>query len=466
MPLDQNKSEKISVLILGAGPTGLGAAYRLHEEGFADWLVLEKNDYPGGLATTFTDTHGFLWDVGGHVVHSHYEYFDRVFVKHILPHCNTLQREAWAWVAETFVPYPFQYNLHYLPEKIRAECVAGLKKLAENQRPPAQPRNFHDWILENFGTGIARHFMLPSNRKTWGIPLRKMSTGWVRDRVATVDLKRTLRNIELKKDDVAWGPNHVFSFPKKGGTGFIWKTIAKTLPKNKLRLREEVVKLDFAKKTVVTRSGKSYSYDTLISSIPLPSLLKMARSPLFPKAKNSLQSSTVHVIGLGLSGKTPTHLKTKCWLYFPDKKLPFFRATVFSNYAKANVPKPGKQWSLMFEVTESPTTPKTPRALVNQVIRGAIEAKLIAPSTPVVSQWHHRAPLGYPIPTLSRDKVIDDLLAELQKQGVYSRGRFGAWKYEVSNMDHSFMQGVEAADHLLHGTPEVTVWHPEKVNTR
>ena len=47
---------------------------------------------------------------------------------------------------------------------------------------------------------------------------------------------------------------------------------------------------------------------------------------------------------------------------------------------------------------------------------------------------------------------------------IFSRGRFGAWKYEVGNMDHSFMQGVELADRSVLGTEETTVWHPDRVN--
>jgi hypothetical protein len=53
-----------------------------------------------------------------------------------------------------------------------------------------------------------------------------------------------------------------------------------------------------------------------------------------------------------------------------------------------------------------------------------------------------------------------------ERRGVFSRGRFGAWKYEVSNQDHSFAQGVEAVDRWLHGTPETTLHCPDEVNSR
>ena len=66
------------VVIVGAGPTGLGAANRLHELGHSSWDLFEAIDRPGGLARSFVDDAGFTWDIGGHVQFSHYPYFDRM----------------------------------------------------------------------------------------------------------------------------------------------------------------------------------------------------------------------------------------------------------------------------------------------------------------------------------------------------------------------------------------------------
>ena len=63
------------IVIIGAGPTGLGAAYRLQELGHKNWKIYEKQGYVGGLAASFVDSQGFTWDVGGHVMFSHYKYF-------------------------------------------------------------------------------------------------------------------------------------------------------------------------------------------------------------------------------------------------------------------------------------------------------------------------------------------------------------------------------------------------------
>ena len=74
----------------------------------------------------------------------------------------------------------------------------------------------------------------------------------------------------------------------------------------------------------------------------------------------------------------------------------------------------------------------------------------------VVSRWHRRLEHGYPTPWLGRDETLARVDARLRVANIFSRGRFGAWKYEVSNQDHSFMQGVEAVDQILDGAPERT----------
>jgi len=71
----------MKILILGGGPAGLGAAWRLNELGYSDWQLLEANDYAGGLASSFRDKQGFFWDIGGHVQFSHYDYFDALMHK-------------------------------------------------------------------------------------------------------------------------------------------------------------------------------------------------------------------------------------------------------------------------------------------------------------------------------------------------------------------------------------------------
>jgi len=172
----------------------------------------------------------------------------------------------------------------------------------------------------------------------------------------------------------------------------------------------------------------------------------------------------VHVIGIGLKGAPPPHLKTTCWMYFPEDNCPFYRATVFSNYSPNNVPDISRFWSLMLEISESQFKPVDRSTLVDSTVEGLLATKLIDSPNQVASIWTRSTDHGYPTPFLGRDRLLEPILAELEKVDIYSRGRFGGWKYEVSNQDHSLMQGVELVNRLALEIPEVTYWFPDVVN--
>ena len=118
----------------------------------------------------------------------------------------------------------------------------------------------------------------------------------------------------------------------------------------------------------------------------------------------------------------------------------------------------------MTEVAESDHKPVNRKKLLDDVIQGLKNTKLIKPDEKVVSTWMHTEEHGYPTPSVERDEALSIIQPELMKRNVLSRGRFGMWKYEVSNQDHSLMQGVEAATYIVTGAAELTTWYPNIVN--
>jgi protoporphyrinogen oxidase len=417
----------------------------LQELGHTDFLVLEKEAWPGGLSASFVDPAGFTWDIGGHVLFSHYEYFNHALDQALAGPWIEHGRQSHIWTSGRFVPYPFQYNLRHLPKDQILDCLHGLLDAARNGK--AEVRDFRDWISASFGSGIARLFMLPYNFKVWAHPAEMMSHHWVGERVATVDLARALDNIILERDDVSWGPNNTFRFPKTGGTGSIWKAVAGHLPQDRLKFGEEVCAIDLEGHRART-SRDWYPYDALISSLPLDLLARMTGHDSLVVAASRLRYSSTHVVGVGLRGAIPEHLSEKNWMYFPEADNPFYRVTVFSNYSPGNVPDATRTWSVMAEVSESAFKPLPEGDLAAHVIAGMRTTGLIPEQPDIASVWTYRAERGYPIPTTDRDEYLMPVIAELERHSVYSRGRFGAWKYEVGNQDHSFIQGVEAADDI------------------
>jgi len=463
-------TEHIGTLIVGAGPTGLGAAWRLSQLGRSDWLLCEATAVAGGLAASVIDEHGFTWDLGGHVQFSHYDYFDALMDDLLGPdRWLHHQRQSWVWLGATFVPYPFQLNLHRLPAAERDECLRGLQAVAGNGHGAA-PEHFGAWIDATFGAGIARLFLRPYNTKVWAYPPEELSCRWVGDRVAVVDVGRVIDNIATRRDDVSWGPNTRFRFPLHGGTGSVWTALAQRLGARyprQLRLREELTYLDTAARTAHFAGGQRVRYERLLSSAPLDRLVQgsdLAAALATPVA--ALKHSSTHIIGVGLHGQPAAALAGKCWMYFPEPAYPFYRVTVFSHYSPHNVPDAARYWSLMAEVSESPLHPVDAAAVVQQTVQGMVRAQLIPGPQAVHHTWHRRLEHGYPTPSRSRDSALATILPALEARGVYSRGRFGAWKYEVSNQDHSFAQGVEVVDRWISGAREVTLHEPDTVNAR
>ena len=115
-------------------PPSLGAAYRLKELGYNNFQMYDRLRHIGGLASSFTDSAGFTWDIGGHVMFSHYKYYDDVFDKLMGNDYQQNMRECWVRMFDTWVPYPFQNNIRYLPKEVTYECLTGL---IEAHRPSA-----------------------------------------------------------------------------------------------------------------------------------------------------------------------------------------------------------------------------------------------------------------------------------------------------------------------------------------
>jgi protoporphyrinogen oxidase len=317
-----------------------------------------------------------------------------------------------------------------------------------------------------------------------------MQCAWLGERVAAPDLKNVTKNIILQKAAGGWGPNATFRFPAHGGTGAIWIAVANTLPKQKTRFGKQynVERVDAKAKTVKLADGTTIKYGKLVSTMALDALTALMQDEESIALSKGLYFSSTHVIGVGIRGERPERIGDKCWLYFPEDDCPFYRATIFSNYSPNNQPdksvklatqqladgsKPsntgeqeGPYWSIMLEVSESSIKPVDNATLLKDCIAGLINTEMLKPTDEIVSTYHRRFDHGYPTPTLEREGVLTKLLPSLKAKDIYSRGRFGSWRYEVGNQDHSFMLGAEAVDSIVNGAVELTLNYPDFVNSR
>lgn len=454
------------ILIIGAGPTGLGAAWRLQELGHDNFLLLETLPYSGGLAHSVTDDAGFTWDIGGHVMFSHYAYYDRLFEAVMGQDYVLNDRESWVRVGDAWVPYPFQNNIRYLPPEQAADCLVGLVNARLGGNDYHQTANFGEFIDAVFGEGIARIFMRPYNFKVWAYPPEMMNRHWIGERVALIDVERAIRNVVQQRDDFGWGPNNRFKYPLRGGTGEFYRRMADRLA-GRIRLSTTVTAIDPAAGTLTARTaaGKAEElpYDYVISAMPLDVLATRVVRGVpadVAKAAAGLLHSSGHMVGVGIARPCPS---TKSWMYFPGEDCPFYRVTYLSNYSPYMTPDQSghnaTHYSLLCETSASPHKPVDHDTIVEHTIQGLERVGLLQPGErdDIASTWHHHVSYSYPTPSVDRDDRLSAVIPWLEARGIFSRGRFGMWKYEVSNTDHTLMQGVEVVDRLLLGEPERTI---------
>ena len=450
-------SGRHDVVVIGAGPCGLGAVRELRRLGIDDVVVLEAADRAGGLASSTVDDAGFTWDRGGHVVFSHYGAFDELLAEVLGAEVHHHDRSSWVLAGDTWVPYPFQNNLHRLAPEAAEACLVGLIEAGAGGRRPDPGSDLGSWAAATFGAGVVEHFFSPYNQKVWASALEDLSSSWIAERVAVVDWRDALRRTLRGRDDVNWGPNDQFAFPARGGTGEIWRRAAEPFA-TAIRYGERVERVESADHVVVTAGGTEVGYRHLISTMPLDRLVAVVTSPPedVAAAAASLVHTSVHVVGMGYEAPTTDD---RSWLYFADPEVPFYRATNFGKYAAANLPAADDQryCSWMCEVSSSEARPTSSDGLVDAV-DAALRRTGVVAGDPVVATRHlETVPYAYPVPTRGRDAALAVALPWLDARSIWSRGRFGTWRYEVGNMDHAVKMGIDAAQRVATGAPEALV---------
>jgi UDP-galactopyranose mutase len=220
-----------------------------------------------------------------------------------------------------------------------------------------------------------------------------------------------------------------------------------------LRLNAPVARVDAAAREVVLDDGTREPYDLLLSTMPMDVLVQRIDGDVPDDVRDAagrLRHSGSYIVGVGVNRPAPS---TKCWMYFPEDNAPFYRVTYLSNYSPEVVPDATRQHSLLAEVSHSPFKPEDRETVAERTIQGMVNTHhLEAEDVDDLADVHVIArEYTYPIPGIERDGALRVINPWLESRDIYSRGRFGAWRYEVGNMDHSVAQGVEWANRVVCG---------------
>lgn len=421
------------IAIIGAGMAGMSAARHLKRE----YVLLEKERSCGGLCRS-AFVSGHTTDIGGgHIIYTNDIYaknlFDQLLGDNLLWH----ERESYIFLNNVYVKYPFEVNLHVLPKKVVDECIEGVKN-----KKSGHAKNFDQWILNAFGKGIAKHYMKPYNRKLWKYDLKKMSTDWLDGRVPSPnveDMKKGATGGTSKK----FGSNAFFHYPVKGGIQSLSDSLSKGL---NISFESDVEEIKARKLAVTYKkngSVKTFRTEKILSSMPLPELIKIIDDVPSEVEKASKELVYNSIICLALSVNRQK-VSDKHWIYYPEKGIIFNRIIITSNLSPSMSPK--NESSLIVENTFKSNEKIDMEKRKGEILEGLEKTGIVKKCDELKILNISMPKYAYVIYDMKHRKNVNIIHEFLKGIGIVPIGRFGRWEY--LNMDKAMLDGKNAAERL------------------
>ncbi|MBI3563846.1 MAG: FAD-dependent oxidoreductase [Elusimicrobia bacterium] len=432
---------KTDVLILGGGLAGLSTAHHLGRLGGASRLVVEAEETVGGTAGS-RRVGGFTFDFTGHLLHLHDPYGQALVLDLLKGNLASHERRAWIFSSGAYTRYPFQANTRGLPPAAVLDCVAGFLETVHRPRALPQAPDFLSWSRATFGDGITRRFMKPYNEKLWRTPLARLTTEWQGRFVPKPSASEVLYGA-LTDRNALFGYNASFRYPVRGGIQSLPDALAARLEPGVVRTGARVTAVDLREKVAVVAGLGEVRYERLVNTLPLNRFLDLA-SPLPPAvkaARRALRWNTVWNLNLGVAraGVTDKH-----WVYFPEKKYPFYRVGCSSNFSSAVAP--AGHSSLYVEVSRPGGTRVDRKALEASILKGLRDCGLLKSSDELSARSWMPVDVGYVVYDFARTPAVTTIFRHLEAAGVESIGRYGGWKY--SFMEETLLDGKRCAERL------------------
>jgi protoporphyrinogen oxidase len=433
--------ESVRTLVIGAGISGLSTAAFVRDR---DVLVLEAENEIGGYCKTVKKA-GFTWDYSGHFFHfRHPEIEAWLRARMGGQPVRTVRRRAFIRYAGRLIDYPFQKNIHQLPQHEFVDCLHDLyfadAQAAQRGETPlrsaGEAASFRDMLYARFGRAISEKFLIPYNEKLYACDLSLLDKDAMGRFFPHANLTEIVRNMRSPEDA---GYNATFTYPAGGAIEYV-RALASEVPKGAIATGEPAVAIDLQRRVVRT-PAREIRYERLVSSAPLPRLLQLAGVEHDPSA---FSWSRVLVFNLGFDAKGQRGVH---WVYYPDRRTCFYRVGWYDNIFDAD------RLSLYVEIGFSPGAPVDIEALRAQVLEDLRREEVIS---------HHRLIAEHSVlmdPAyvhITRRSLAEQqrLTAALRGLGVFSIGRYGRWTY------CSIEDNIAEAFELLQSIDGVTRFEP------
>ncbi|TLD68433.1 amine oxidoreductase [Phragmitibacter flavus] len=403
-------SEKFDYVIIGAGMSGVTMARLLQLSGVKSLLVLEAEDQAGGLCQTKKIGNHYLDTGGGHFLCTkHPEVYDFIFSHYAKSEFNYFNRVSTIRIGGSEVDYPLESNIWQLPVEQCADYLISIVRNAEARGAPP-PSDFEGWLRWKLGDLVTDNYMIPYNRKIWGVEPTEMDVDWLSKipRLKVEEIVQQCLKREVLKDTM---PSHeVFYYPKSGGFQEIFDAILKPVAEHVL-CNTPVETIEKSGDDLLV-NGR-YLAGKVIVTVPWKTL---TRSPIMPQEIKDcamrLQHNTLMVSLHEEEYTTNAH-----WTYVPDVNQDSHREFFIRNFA--------------------------PHSQANGLYRET-NVKRWNENTETV--YAHKNDYAYPIPVLNWAATIKTILDWGEENGVIGLGRWGQWQY--FNSDVCIHQAMKLADRL------------------
>lgn len=417
------------VVILGAGLSGLGCARALKGA-----RVFEASDHPGGHAYSHR-VDGVSFDEGAHICHSK----DEAWLRLISDQAGEVNHIARSRVTNYWhghwVTYPVQNHLHDLPADVRAAALADFLRTQEEHRG-MEPANYLEWCRFQYGDYLTRNFYAEYTRKYWRVPMEDLATDWLAGRLLPSDVERVKRGAVAAEEEQQ--PAFArFHYPARGGFFAFLEPLYRGID---VTYNARAVRVDPSRREIHFSDGSRETYEVLASSISLPELVGMIRGA--PAAVSRAAADLRHVqllcvnVILGRPALTPAH-----WFYIYDDDVDVARVSVISNLAPASLP--AGRTALQLEIFRRTDEDMNAERLAEKAVADVGRILGFDPGADVLAVATVRVPYAYVISDHRRASAVRVITEWLTKQGIFTMGLFGHWKFIWS--DAAFRSGEEAA---------------------
>lgn len=444
---------KHPVIIIGAGPAGLTAAYELVKQGVRP-VVLEQADKVGGIARTEI-YEGYRFDIGGHRFFTRNEEVQRLWQQMLGADLLRVSRLSRICYDGRFFNYPLDFFNTLSNLGVVESLLIVLSYLKAHLWPHPQEGTFEQWVSNRVGERLFNKFFRPYTEKVWGIPCHEIEADWAAQRLGGLSLRTALSSALFGSSDADTLISE-FHYPVLG-PGMLWQRFREMVEGHggEVHLNTEVVRFELegrhVRNIVAQRSEQmaEISGEHFISSMPLKDLIAQLAPPPpedVIQAAHKLRYRAFVLVGLILDR---ADLFPDNWIYVHNPDVKVGRIQSFKNWSAAMVPDQGKtSLGLEYFCNEGDEIWAMPdEQLIELGVTELVHLGL-ADAGEVAKGVVFRQPKAYPVYDRGYRKHLEVIQRFLATVGnLQTIGRGGAHRY--NNQDHSMLAGMMAARNLF-----------------